>query len=76
MSKCLSTSFVLHMETEASDFWAQGLSYDKNQTSISRKITPTEFFDYYQGDYLDAVMYDRVYWSQFNSRRMKDMNKT
>ena len=57
------------MKTEDGECWQQGLflnNYEKNQ---SYKISNKEFTDYYQGYFLDAVMYDRVYWGIVNSKK-------
>lgn len=68
-SNTFSTSFLINMKTEAGECWQQGLflnNYEKNQ---SYKISNKEFTDYYQGYFLDAVMYDRVYWGIAKSKK-------
>lgn len=68
-SNTFSTSFLINMKTEDGECWQQGLflnNYEKNQ---SYKISNKEFTDYYQGYFLDAVMYDRVYSGIVNSKK-------
>lgn len=68
-SNTFSTSFLINMKTEDGECWQQGLflnNYEKNQ---SYKISNKEFTDYYQGYFLDAVIYDRAYWGIVNSKK-------
>ncbi|MCL2570638.1 MAG: hypothetical protein FWE16_05570 [Firmicutes bacterium] len=59
-------SFDLMMETEDGSRWRQILSHDNNRLIMSKKTTAEEMSKYYRGEFLDAVMYDRVYWDKYN----------
>lgn len=70
-SSPISTSFLLNMETDDGEYWQQGLFLDNHETNQSHQINSEEFLNYYRGFFLDAVMYDRVYWGIVNSRKRK-----
>ena len=68
-AKNISTSYLLNMETEDGEFWQQGLFLGSREQNQSHTISPREFTAYYQGAYLDAVMFDRIYWDTINKKR-------
>lgn len=71
VTNTFSTSFLINMKTEDGECWQQGIFLDNHEKNQSHKISNKEFSDYYQGYYLDAVMYDRAYWGIVNSKRCK-----
>ena len=64
ISSCLAFNF----ETEDGEFWQQGIFFTDKEDNQSHQITGKEFSDYYRGEFLDAVMYDRIYWSKINNQ--------
>ena len=57
---------ALYMQTEYKEFWCQYIYVGEREEDKSFLIDSKEYSDYYRGEYLDAVMYDRVYWSKIN----------
>lgn len=60
ISSCLAFNF----ETEDGEYWQQGIFFTDKEDNQSHQINWKEFSDYYRGEFLDAVMYDRIYCSK------------
>ena len=69
LGNSFSAPFALYIEAEDGTHWCQGIFLDPNQTLESYSVSSEEFLNYYQGYYLDAVMYDRVYWAKKNKKK-------
>ena len=64
-----SSPFAIYMESEDGSKWRQGIFLGKDQILESYRVTESEFSKYYQGYFLDAVMYDRIYWAKKNAKK-------
>lgn len=62
----ISCGLAFYIETEDMEFWQQGIFFSNKEDNQSHQITSREFSDYYRGEFLDAAMYDRIYWSKYN----------
>lgn len=69
LGNSFSAPFALYIEAEDGTHWCQGIFLDPNQTLESYSVSSEEFLNYFQGYYLDAVMYDRVYWAKKNKKK-------
>ena len=76
LGNSFSAPFALYIEAEDGTYWRQGIFLDPYQTLESHSVTSEEFTKYYQGYFLDAVMYDRVYWDKKNKRKQQASNRS
>lgn len=68
LENSFSSPFALYIEAEDGTHWCQGIFLNPNQTLESYSVSPEEFSNYFQGYFLDAVMYDRVYRAKKNKK--------
>ncbi len=74
LANSFSSPFALFLEAEDGTHWTQGIFLDPNQTLESHLVSNEEFTNYFQGYFLDAVMYDRIYWSKKNYKESNGDN--